>query len=107
MLYHSRSNAHSLIGRVLCCMACYISHNVQCGFSRLVVQILDMHGAKDYEFHDVLEDVDLKEGMKEYSNWPTFPQVYMNGELMGGADIMLEMHKSGELISELKRIGHF
>ena len=39
-------------------------------------------------------------------NWPTFPQVYMNGELVGGADIMLEMHKSGELISELKRIGH-
>ncbi|XP_065885078.1 uncharacterized monothiol glutaredoxin ycf64-like [Dysidea avara] len=77
-----------------------------CGFSRLVVQILHMHGVDQYEHHNVLEDVEFKEGMKQYSNWPTFPQVYMNGELVGGADIMLQMHQSGDLIEELKNIDH-
>lgn len=77
-----------------------------CGFSRMIVQILHMHGVDKYDHYNVLEDVEFKEALKEYSKWPTFPQVYMNGELVGGADIMLQMHQSGDLIEELKSIGH-
>lgn len=77
-----------------------------CGFSRLVVQILHMHGVERYDHHNILDDVDFKEGMKKFSNWPTFPQVYMNSELVGGADIVLQMHQSGEMVSELEKIGH-
>lgn len=77
----------------------------RCGFSNLVIQILKFHGVKDFKAHNVLEDDDLRQGIKVYSNWPTIPQVYMNGEFVGGCDIMLEMHKNGELIEELSKIG--
>jgi monothiol glutaredoxin len=68
----------------------------KCGFSRLVVQILDYHGIP-YQTMDVLEDTDLREGIKVFGNWPTIPQVYLNGELVGGADIMRGLHESGEV----------
>jgi len=71
----------------------------QCGFSRAVAQILDVQGVpKDkLKTYNVLEDQELREGIKEYSSWPTIPQVYLGGEFVGGCDIMLQMHQSGEL----------
>ena len=68
----------------------------QCGFSGRVVQILE---ACDAEFGsvDVLTDPELREGIKAYSNWPTIPQLYIQGELIGGSDIVMEMHENGEL----------
>ncbi|ELT94130.1 hypothetical protein CAPTEDRAFT_163758 [Capitella teleta] len=77
----------------------------RCGFSNAVVQILNMHGVEKFDAHNVLEDEDLRQGVKDYSNWPTIPQVYMQGEFLGGCDIMIEMHKNGELIEELKKAG--
>ncbi|XP_057672283.1 glutaredoxin-related protein 5, mitochondrial [Diorhabda carinulata] len=76
----------------------------QCGFSNAVVQILRMHGVT-YDAHNVLEDNALRQGIKEYSNWPTIPQIYIDGEFVGGCDIMLQMHQSGDLIEELKKAG--
>ncbi|XP_045773556.1 uncharacterized monothiol glutaredoxin ycf64-like [Maniola jurtina] len=76
----------------------------RCGFSNAVVQIMRMH-AVPYESHDVLADENLRQGIKEYSNWPTIPQVFINGEFVGGCDIMLQMHQSGELVEELKKVG--
>ena len=67
-----------------------------CGFSNNVVQILNMLGVP-YETVDVLENEAVRQGIKEYSNWPTIPQVYINGELVGGSDIMIELYQSGEL----------
>ena len=69
----------------------------QCGFSSLACQILDASGA-NYETVDVLQDQDVREGIKTYSNWPTIPQLYINKEFIGGADIIREMYESGELI---------
>lgn len=68
----------------------------QCGFSNRAVQILEQQGAA---FHavNVLADQDIREGIKVYGNWPTIPQLYVRGELIGGSDIMLELHQSGEL----------
>ncbi|MDJ0511383.1 MAG: Grx4 family monothiol glutaredoxin [Crocosphaera sp.] len=68
----------------------------QCGFSNNVVQILNTLGVP-YETCDVLEDDGIRQGIKEYSNWPTIPQVYINGEFMGGSDVMIEMYQNGEL----------
>ncbi|KAK1124913.1 Glutaredoxin- protein 5, mitochondrial [Melipona bicolor] len=76
----------------------------KCGFSNAVVQILRMHDVK-YDAHDVLEDESLRQGIKDFSNWPTIPQVFINGEFVGGCDILLEMHKNGELVAELKKVG--
>ncbi|XP_026493907.1 uncharacterized monothiol glutaredoxin ycf64-like [Vanessa tameamea] len=76
----------------------------RCGFSNAVVQIMRMH-AVPYESHDVLADENLRQGIKDYSNWPTIPQVFINGEFVGGCDIMLQMHQSGELVEELKKVG--
>ncbi|GAB1864703.1 Glutaredoxin-related protein 5 [Camponotus japonicus] len=76
----------------------------RCGFSSAVVQILRMHGVT-YDAHDVLKDEALRQGVKDFSNWPTIPQVYINGDFVGGCDILLEMHKNGELIEELKKVG--
>nr|CAH7758800.1 unnamed protein product [Callosobruchus chinensis] len=76
----------------------------QCGFSNAVVQILRMHGVK-YDAHNVLQDEDLRQGIKDFSNWPTIPQVFINGEFIGGCDIMLQMHQSGDLIEELEKAG--
>ncbi|MDA1338676.1 MAG: Grx4 family monothiol glutaredoxin [Methylophilales bacterium] len=68
----------------------------QCGFSSTACQILDACGA-NYETVDVLQDPEIREGIKAYSNWPTIPQLYINSEFIGGADIMREIYESGEL----------
>uniref|UniRef100_A0A8C5R6L2 Glutaredoxin-related protein 5, mitochondrial n=1 Tax=Leptobrachium leishanense TaxID=445787 RepID=A0A8C5R6L2_9ANUR len=76
-----------------------------CGFSNAVVQILSMHGVNGYAAYNVLEDQDLRQGVKKFSNWPTIPQVYINGEFVGGCDILLQMHQNGDLVEELKKLG--
>jgi monothiol glutaredoxin len=68
----------------------------QCGFSNNVVQILNVLGVP-YETVDVLQDYEIREGIKEYSKWPTIPQIYINGEFVGGSDIAIELYQSGEL----------
>jgi monothiol glutaredoxin len=68
----------------------------QCGFSGRVVQILEACGT-EFSSADVLMDPELREGIKVYSNWPTIPQLYIQGELIGGSDIVMEMHENGEL----------
>ncbi len=68
----------------------------QCGFSNNVVQILNTLGVP-FETIDVLSDSEIRQGIKEYSNWPTIPQVYINGEFVGGSDILIEMYQKGEL----------
>jgi len=68
----------------------------QCGFSSQVVQILDYLGV-DYKGVNVLENADIRQGIKAYSNWPTIPQLYVKGEFVGGADIVREMFQSAEL----------
>ncbi|MBD2426252.1 Grx4 family monothiol glutaredoxin [Phormidium sp. FACHB-1136] len=68
----------------------------QCGFSNNVVQILNILGAP-FETFDVLADPDIRQGIKEYSNWPTIPQVYVNGEFLGGSDILIELYQGGQL----------
>ncbi|KAM9090529.1 glutaredoxin-related protein 5, mitochondrial [Neophocaena asiaeorientalis asiaeorientalis] len=77
----------------------------QCGFSNAVVQILRLHGVRDYAAYNVLDDPQLRQGIKDYSNWPTIPQVYLNGEFVGGCDILLQMHQNGDLVEELKKLG--
>jgi len=69
----------------------------QCGFSGRAVQILRQCGAKDLVTVNVLEDEAVRQGVKEYANWPTIPQLYVKGEFVGGSDIMMEMFESGEL----------
>ena len=68
----------------------------QCGFSSRAIAILDRLGAK-YETVDVLQDQEIRAGIKDYSEWPTIPQLYVKGEFVGGSDIMMEMFESGEL----------
>ena len=68
----------------------------QCGFSSQVVQILDYLGV-DYKGVNVLENADIRQGIKDYSNWPTIPQLYVKGEFVGGCDIVREMFQAGEL----------
>lgn len=67
-----------------------------CGFSNNVVQIINSLGVP-YETFDILEDQEMRQGIKDYSNWPTIPQVYINGEFIGGSDIMIELYQKGEL----------
>jgi monothiol glutaredoxin len=69
----------------------------QCGFSALAVQVLNACGVKDFASVNVLADAEVRQGIKEYANWPTIPQLYVNGEFVGGSDIMREMYNSGEL----------
>jgi monothiol glutaredoxin len=69
----------------------------QCGFSMNAVQILLACGVKDFHTVNVLEDAEVRQGIKDYANWPTIPQLYVNGEFVGGSDIMREMYQSGEL----------
>ncbi len=68
----------------------------QCGFSGQTVAALNAIG-RPYAFINIFEDAEIREGLKQYSNWPTFPQLYVNGELVGGCDIVMEMYESGEL----------
>ena len=69
----------------------------QCGFSALAVQVLNACGVQDFHTVNVLADAEIRQGIKEYANWPTIPQLYVNGEFVGGSDIMREMYQSGEL----------
>ncbi len=69
----------------------------QCGFSANAVRILNALGVKDFFSVDVLQDAAVRQGIKDYSNWPTIPQLYINGQFIGGSDIMTEMYQSGEL----------
>src|SRR2546423_6788976 len=69
----------------------------QCGFSALAVQVLNACGVQDFDTVNVLADPAIREGIKAYANWPTIPQLYVNGEFVGGSDIMREMYQSGEL----------
>ena len=75
-----------------------------CGFSAQVVQILTATGVR-FQAYNILDDMELRQGLKEFSNWPTFPQLYVKGELVGGCDIVREMHQSGELAQLLAEKG--
>ena len=68
-----------------------------CGFSATATQLLKMSGASEIFTVDVLQDQDIREGIKQFANWPTIPQLYVNGEFVGGCDIIKEMYQSGEL----------
>jgi monothiol glutaredoxin len=72
-----------------------------CGFSGRAVQILKACGVSDLTTVNVLEDEAVRQGIKDYANWPTIPQLYVNGEFVGGSDIMTEMYQAGELQSML------
>lgn len=72
----------------------------QCGFSAHVLGILKESGV-DFDAHNILSDMEVRQGLKELSNWPTYPQLYVNGELIGGCDIVSQMHESGELAKVL------
>ncbi len=76
----------------------------QCGFSSMVVRILD-HMGVDYHDVNVLADEDIRQGVKDYANWPTIPQLYVKGEFIGGCDIVREMFQSGELKALLAEKG--
>ena len=69
----------------------------QCGFSGLAIQILEACGVENLTTVDVLQNPDIREGIKVYSNWPTIPQLYINGEFVGGADIIRDLYSQGEL----------
>ena len=75
----------------------------QCGFSSVAAQILKACGVNDYVAVDVLSDPEIRDGIKAYANWPTIPQLYINGEFVGGADIMREMYQNGELQKLLQK----
>lgn len=69
----------------------------QCGFSASVVEVLKACGVKELHTVNVLEDPDIRQGIKDFANWPTIPQLYVKGQFVGGADIVREMYQSGEL----------
>ena len=69
----------------------------QCGFSGRAIQVLKACGVTEINTVNVLEDEDIRQGIKDYANWPTIPQLYVAGEFVGGSDIMMEMYQSGEL----------
>ena len=74
----------------------------QCGFSSKAVQLLKACGVKDFVGVNVLADPDIRQGIKDYANWPTIPQLYIRGEFVGGSDIMTEMYEAGELQQKLE-----
>src|ERR1051325_4396413 len=76
----------------------------QCGFSALAVQVLNACGVNDFFSVNVLADAEIRPGIKEFANWPTIPQLYVNGEFVGGSDIMREMYNSGELQKLLEAV---
>jgi monothiol glutaredoxin len=77
----------------------------QCGFSALAVQVLNACGVKEFATVNVLADAEIREGIKQYANWPTIPQLYVAGEFVGGCDIVTEMYQDGELQSLMKEKG--
>jgi len=76
----------------------------QCGFSALTVQVLNACGVKEFASVNVLADAEIRQGIKEYANWPTIPQLYINGEFVAGSDIVKEMYESGELQKMLEGV---
>jgi len=74
----------------------------QCGFSAMAVQVLQACGGRQFFSVNVLENPEIRQGIKQYANWPTIPQLYVNGEFVGGSDIMREMYESGELAKVLE-----
>jgi len=76
----------------------------QCGFSATAVQILKACGVNTFASVDVLADPEIRQGIKDFSNWPTVPQLYVNGEFVGGCDIMKEMYQAGELQKQLESL---
>jgi monothiol glutaredoxin len=76
----------------------------QCGFSGLAIQILQACGVQNLVAVDVLADGAIREGIKQYSNWPTIPQLYINGEFVGGSDIMRSLYEQGELQKMLQEV---
>ncbi|CAO2834369.1 unnamed protein product [Amaranthus hypochondriacus] len=76
----------------------------RCGFSSLAVRVLKEYGVP-FSSRNILEDMELKNAVKAYSHWPTFPQIFIKGEFIGGSDIILNMHQTGELEQKLKDIG--
>jgi monothiol glutaredoxin len=76
----------------------------QCGFSNQLVEVLKREGVP-FETVNVLADADIRQGIKEYTNWPTIPQLYVAGKFVGGCDIVTEMHQNGELAKELAAAG--
>ena len=77
----------------------------QCGFSAQAVAALRANGANSFHAVNIFEDPELREALKKFSNWPTYPQLYVNGELVGGCDIVLDMHRTGELKKLLAEAG--
>ena len=77
----------------------------QCGFSGVVAQVLERLGITQYKDVNVLENPEIREGIKQFANWPTIPQLYIKGEFVGGCDIVREMYQSGELEALLKEKG--
>ena len=77
----------------------------QCGFSATVVQVLERVGVADYKDVNVLADQEVREGIKQFANWPTIPQLYIKGEFVGGCDIVRELYQNGELAELLKSKG--
>lgn len=75
----------------------------QCGFSGRAVEILNACGV-EYAYVNILEDPELREALKQYADWPTYPQLYVKGELVGGCDIMMELYRSGELQKMLEEV---
>ncbi len=75
----------------------------QCGFSANAIKILQSCGVNEPFTVNVLEDPEIRQGIKQYANWPTIPQLYIDGEFVGGSDIMIEMHQSGELQKILQK----
>ena len=76
-----------------------------CGFSGRAIQVLKACGVGDLTTVNVLEDEEIRQGIKDYANWPTIPQLYVNGEFVGGSDIMMEMYEAGELLELLDEKG--
>ena len=74
----------------------------QCGYSRLASALLQHYKVRKFVFVNINEDAELKEAVKRFSDWPTFPQLYLNGALLGGSDILMELHKNNELAAKLK-----
>ncbi|NLY26551.1 MAG: Grx4 family monothiol glutaredoxin [Alcaligenaceae bacterium] len=77
----------------------------QCGFSGRAIQVLQAVGCNKLVTVNVLDDEEVRQGIKEYSNWPTIPQLYVGGEFIGGSDIISEMYENGELATALKEAG--
>ncbi len=76
-----------------------------CGFSGRAIQILKACNVDDLQTFNVLDDEDVRQGIKDYAQWPTIPQLYVDGEFVGGSDIMMEMYESGELQQVLSKAG--